>query len=288
MSKARTLVPGSVTLVDLAELYWDSPAVALHPDTKPGIDAAADLIARAAQGGAAIYGVNTGFGKLANTRIAPGDTLTLQRNLILSHCSGVGAPLPERIVRLVMTLKLLSLGRGASGVRSAVVELLTGMLAAGVTPVIPGQGSVGASGDLAPLAHMTAVMLGEGEAFYKGRRMSGGKALAAAKLRPIVLGPKEGLALINGTQVSTALALAGLFETWRCAMGAIVTGALSTDAIMGSAAPFRPEIQALRGHQGQIDTGSALRALIEGSEIRASHRSGDERVQDHRTGVCRR
>ena len=279
MRKARSLVPGSVTLEDLAELYWDSPAVALHADTKPGIDAAAALIAGAAQGGEAVYGVNTGFGKLANTMIAPGDTLSLQRNLILSHCCGVGAPLPERIVRLVMTLKLLSLGRGASGVRSQVVELLTAMLAAGVAPVIPAQGSVGASGDLAPLAHMTAVMLGEGEAVYKGKSMPGGAALAAAKLRPIVLGPKEGLALINGTQVSTALALAGLFESWRCAMGAIVTGALSTDAIMGSAAPFRPEIQALRGHQGQIDTGLALRGLIEGSEIRASHRSGDERVQ---------
>jgi histidine ammonia-lyase len=217
---------------------------------------------------------------LANRTIAAADTAILQRNLILSHCCGVGPALPERIARLIMTLKLLSLGRGASGVRSEVIELLTGMLAAGVAPVIPAQGSVGASGDLAPLAHMTAVMLGEGEAIYTGQAMTGGDALAAAKLRPIVLGPKEGLALINGTQVSTALALAGLFETWRCAMGAIITGALSTDAIMGSAAPFRPEIQVLRGHQGQIDTGIALRALIEGSEIRASHRRGDERVQD--------
>ncbi|MDA1099383.1 MAG: histidine ammonia-lyase [Proteobacteria bacterium] len=280
MSKARILVPGSVTLKDLASLYWDSPAVALHRDTKPGIDAAATVIARAAQGKAAVYGVNTGFGKLANTTIAPGDTAALQRNLILSHCCGVGAPLPERIVRLIMALKLLSLGRGASGVRSEVVQLLTSMLGAQVAPVIPGQGSVGASGDLAPLAHMTAVMLGEGEATYKGRLMAGGEALAAAKLTPIVLGPKEGLALINGTQVSTALALAGLFETWRCAMGAIVTGALSTDAIMGSAEPFRPEIQALRGHQGQIDTGLALSTLIAGSEIRESHRSDDARVQD--------
>mgnify|MGYP005633716741 FL=1 len=143
-----------------------------------------------------------------------------------------------------------------------------------------GQGSVGASGDLAPLAHMTAPMLGEGEASYQGQLMTGAAALAAAGLQPIVLGPKEGLALINGTQVSTALALAGLFETWRCALGAIVTGALSTDAIMGSAAPFRPEVQALRGHQGQIDVGLALRALIDGSEIRAAHRDDDERVQD--------
>ena len=280
MGKALTLIPGNVTLAELVSLYWDSPAVSLHPDSKPGIDAAAALIARAAQGDEAVYGVNTGFGKLANTAIAPGDTAALQRNLILSHCCGVGAPLPSRIVRLVLSLKLLSLGRGASGVRSVIVDLLTAMLAADVIPVIPAQGSVGASGDLAPLAHMAAVMLGEGEAVFQGRRMKGGDALAAAALTPVVLGPKEGLALINGTQVSTALALAGLFETWRCALGAIVTGALSTDAIMGSAAPFRPEIQALRGHQGQIDTGLALRALIQGSEIRESHRRHDERVQD--------
>ncbi|MDP6689970.1 MAG: histidine ammonia-lyase [Alphaproteobacteria bacterium] len=280
MTKMMTLLPGSATLADLARLYWDGAPAQLHPDTGPGIDAAAALIARASRDVAPVYGVNTGFGKLANTAIAPEDRAALQRNLILSHCCGVGAPLPAHIVRLIMSLKLLSLGRGASGVRRDVVDLLTAMLAKGVMPVIPGQGSVGASGDLAPLAHMTAVMLGEGEAQYHGQTMTGGAALAAAGLAPIVLGPKEGLALINGTQVSTALALAGLFETWRCALGAIVTGALSTDAIMGSAAPFRPEVQALRGHQGQIDTGLALRALIEGSEIRAAHRDDDERVQD--------
>jgi histidine ammonia-lyase len=280
MTKMMTLLPGSATLADLARLYWDGAPAQLHPDTGPGIDAAAALIARASRDVAPVYGVNTGFGKLANTAIAPEDRAALQRNLILSHCCGVGAPLPAHIVRLIMSLKLLSLGRGASGVRRDVVDLLTAMLAKGVMPVIPGQGSVGASGDLAPLAHMTAVMLGEGEAQYHGQTMTGGAALAAAGLAPIVLGPKEGLALINGTQVSTALALAGLFETWRCALGAIVTGALSTDAIMGSAAPFRPEVQALRGHQGQIDTGLALRALIEGSEIREAHRDDDERVQD--------
>ena len=280
MTEALVLVPGNVSLAELAVLYWDSPAVELHPDCRPGIEAAAALIARAAQGEAPVYGVNTGFGKLANTAIAREDMAILQRNLILSHCSGVGAPLSETVTRLIMSLKLISLGRGASGVRGVVIDLLLDMLAAGVSPVIPSQGSVGASGDLAPLAHMAAVMLGEGEARYLGQVLPGAKALAAAGLAPIVLGPKEGLALINGTQVSTALALAGLFQAWRCAMGALITGALSTDAIMGSAAPFRPEVQALRGHQGQIDTGIALRALIDGSEIRASHRSDDERVQD--------
>ncbi len=280
MAEVMTLVPGKVPLADLETLYWQSLPVQLEATSRPKIEAAANLVAEAAGGEAPVYGVNTGFGKLANTRIKAKDTATLQRNLILSHCSGVGEPLSRRICRLAMALKLNSLGRGASGVRMAVIDLLTDMLRQDVTPVIPSQGSVGASGDLAPLAHLSAVMIGEGEATYQGQSMPGGTALAAAGLSPIVLGPKEGLALINGTQISTALALAGLFETWRCALGAVVTGALSTDAIMGSAAPFRPEVQSLRGHQGQIDVGLALRALIEGSEIRESHRSDDDRVQD--------
>jgi histidine ammonia-lyase len=280
MTATLTHIPGNVSLAELEVLYWDSPAITLDPACRPGVEAAAAVIAKAAALGDPVYGINTGFGKLANTTIAPGDTTALQRNLILSHCCGVGAPLPEKIVRLIMALKLLSLGRGASGVGLELIDLLTAMLAKGITPVVPGQGSVGASGDLAPLAHMTAPMLGEGEASYQGQIMTGGAALKAAGLQHIVLGPKEGLAMINGTQVSTALALAGLFETWRCAVGAIVTGALSTDAIMGSAAPFRPEVQALRGHQGQIDVGLALCALIDGSEIREAHRSDDERVQD--------
>ena len=280
MTEVVTLIPGAVTLSDLEYLYRESPASRLDSDARARIDAAAAVIAKAAEGPDAIYGVNTGFGKLASTRIPPKDTTRLQRNLILSHCSGVGPPLSGRIVRLVMALKLLSLGRGASGVRWEIIEQIEAMLAKGVTPVIPGQGSVGASGDLAPLAHMAAVMIGAGEAVYEGRGISGGEALAAAGLTPVVLGPKEGLGLINGTQVSTALALAGLFETWRCAMGSLITGALSIDAIMGSSDPFRAEIHTLRGHQGQIDIGRALRNLIEGSRIRASHRVGDVRVQD--------
>jgi histidine ammonia-lyase len=280
MTDHMILVPGSVTLTDLEVLYRQSPAVRLHADTHGKIDAASAVLAEAARGGEAVYGVNTGFGKLASTQIAPEDTERLQRNLILSHCCGVGEPLSEPIVRLTMTLKLMSLGRGASGVRMEVIKLIEDILAAGVTPVIPGQGSVGASGDLAPLAHMTAVLIGEGEAHYQGERLAGGAALRAAGLTPVVLGPKEGLGLINGTQVSTAMALAGLFEAWRCAMSSLVTGALSTDAIMGSAAPFRPEIHALRGHQGQIDAGLALRNLMAGSQIRESHRDDDERVQD--------
>ncbi|MBS0563048.1 MAG: aromatic amino acid lyase, partial [Proteobacteria bacterium] len=173
-----------------------------------------------------------------------------------------------------------SLGRGASGVRWELVELLENMLEKGVTPVIPAQGSVGASGDLAPLAHMTAVLIGAGFAEYKGETLPGPEALAKAGLKPIPLGPKEGLAFINGTQFSTAFALAGLFEAWRCAQGALVTSALSTDAIMGSTAPLQPEIHSLRGHAGQIEAAAFLRQLLDGSVIRESHREGDSRVQD--------
>jgi len=179
-----------------------------------------------------------------------------------------------------MALKMTSLARGASGVRWELIALLEGMLAAGVTPVIPAQGSVGASGDLAPLAHMAAVMIGEGEAFFEGARLGGAAALAKAGLTKVTLGPKEGLALINGTQVSTALALTGLFQVWCIATTSLVTGALSTEAAMGSSAPFRPEIHALRGQPGQIEAAAVLRDLQDGSEIRDSHRDGDERVQD--------
>ncbi len=244
------------------------------------VDAAAARVADAARGGEPVYGVNTGFGKLASVKIKPDDTETLQRNLILSHCSGVGEAIPTGIARLMMVLKLLSLGRGASGVRWLVIEQIQAMLATGVTPVVPAQGSVGASGDLAPLAHMAAAMLGEGDAELAGETMPAAQALSKAGLKPITLGAKEGLALINGTQFSTAFALAGYFEARRNAEAAIVASALSTDAIMGSTAPLQPEIHALRGHRGQIDVAAAIRHLMQGSEIRESHREGDTRVQD--------
>ena len=274
------LTPGSVPISTLERIYRSNEPVKLDPSCFPALDASAGRIREIAGGDAPIYGVNTGFGKLASVRISREDVATLQRNLILSHCCGVGAPLDHVIVRLIMALKLISLGRGASGVRREIVELLEAMLERGVIPVIPGQGSVGASGDLAPLAHMTAVMIGEGEAWYQGERMPGRAALEKAGLQPVVLAAKEGLALINGTQVSTALALAGLFRAHRAARSALITGALSTDAAMGSSAPFHAEIHELRGHRGQIDTAAALRALLAGSEIRDSHLEGDERVQD--------
>lgn len=274
------LTAGHTSLNELAQVYLQDLPVTLHPDCRPAVLAAAQVIARAAAGDAPVYGVNTGFGKLASLRIDPADTATLQRNLILSHCAGVGANIPRRHARLIMVLKLLSLGRGASGVRWEVIQLLQDMLAQGVTPQIPAQGSVGASGDLAPLAHMTAAMIGEGMAEFGGQVMQGAQALAKAGLTPIALGPKEGLALINGTQFSTAFALAGLFDGWNAAQNALVTSALSTDAIMGSTAPLHPKIHDLRGHAGQIEAASVMRDLLAGSEIRDSHLTDDARVQD--------
>nr|WP_245211836.1 histidine ammonia-lyase [Neoroseomonas oryzicola] len=272
--------PGAVTLAQLEHIYRTEAPATLSPAARPAVEAAAARVAEAAAGETAVYGVNTGFGKLASLKIAPGDTATLQRNLILSHCCGVGEAISRRHTRLMMVLKLISLGRGASGVRWALIELLQAMLARGVTPVVPAQGSVGASGDLAPLAHMTAVLIGAGQAEFEGRVLPGAEALAAAGLAPIPLGPKEGLAFINGTQFSTAFALAGLFDAWSAARSALVISALSTDAIMGSTAPLQPEIHALRGHAGQIEAAAVLRALLDGSVIRESHREGDTRVQD--------
>lgn len=275
-----TLHPGSVPLADLAKIYWQGEPAVLDRSFDAGIERAAARIAAIAAGNEPVYGVNTGFGKLASIKIDAADTATLQRNLILSHCCGVGAPLAENIVRLILSLKLISLGRGASGVRLELVRLIEAMLDKGVIPLIPEKGSVGASGDLAPLAHMAAVMMGEAEAFYQGEKLPGKMALERAGLTPVTLAAKEGLALINGTQASTALALAGLFRAHRAAQAALITGAMSTDAAMGSSAPFTADIHTLRGHKGQIDTAASLRALLEGSVIRQSHLDGDERVQD--------
>lgn len=271
--------PGRVSLDELARVYAGAP-LALDPAYWPDVEAAAAIVAKAAQGAEPVYGINTGFGKLASKRIPPDQTAQLQRNLILSHCCGVGPVTPEPIVRLTMALKIISLGRGASGVRREIIEQLQAMLLHGVFPFVPQQGSVGASGDLAPLAHMAAVMIGEGQAFLDGRLVPGHEALARAGLTSVTLGPKEGLALINGTQFSTAYALAGLLRAQDLICAALVTGALSVDAAMASTAPFRPEIQALRGHPGQIAAGRVLTELLDGSDIRLSHLEGDERVQD--------
>lgn len=274
------LEPGKISLENLEALYRADASAVLSPACRSAMQRSYEIVEKAARGADPVYGVNTGFGKLANKRIAPEDTAALQRNLILSHCAGVGEPFDPTLVRFIMVLKLISLGRGVSGVRMAIVNQIEQMLEKRVTPVIPCQGSVGASGDLAPLAHLAAVMIGEGEAWLEKKRMPAQAALAAVGIAPVVLGPKEGLGLINGTQVSTALALVNLFDAWRNMQSALVAGALSTDAAMGSAAPFKSEIHAVRGHQGQIDAAKFLRDVMKGSEIRNSHRDDDERVQD--------
>ncbi len=275
-----TLRPGHVSLSSLEQIWRSESPVKLNIESYDAIHEAAKRVEAAAAGDEAVYGVNTGFGKLASIRIAPEDTATLQRNLILSHCCGVGETTPRPITRLMMVLKLISLGRGASGVREETVRLIEDMLEKGVTPIVPAQGSVGASGDLAPLAHMAAVMIGSGEAEYKGKIYPGDKALKRARLKPITLGPKEGLALINGTQFSTAYALAGLFEAQHAANISLLSSTLSMDAAMASTAPLLPEIHELRGHPGQIKAAATMRDLLEDSEIRNSHREDDPRVQD--------
>jgi histidine ammonia-lyase len=271
--------PGRTPLSAWRSLYRGAQA-RLDPKARPAIVASAQAVERILAKGAPVYGINTGFGKLASVRIEAGDLAQLQRNIVLSHAAGVGAPTPPAIVRLMLALKLASLAQGASGVRPETVDLLEAMLARDLIPVIPGQGSVGASGDLAPLSHMAAAMLGVGEILVEGQAAPAADALAAAGLQPLTLGPKEGLALLNGTQFSTANALAGLFEAERLLQTALVTGALSTEAAKGSDTPFDPRIHDLRRQPGQIAAAHALRVLMQGSAIRASHLEGDARVQD--------
>ena len=274
-----TLRAGEASLNDWRAI-WRGASVALDPAHEPVVAASAAAVSRILDRGEPVYGINTGFGKLAGVRIAPADLAQLQRNIVLSHAAGVGEPSPAAIVRLMMALKLGGLAQGASGVKLETLRLLEAMLARGVTPIVPAQGSVGASGDLAPLAHMAATMIGVGEARVGDRVAPAAEALGAVGLAPIALAPKEGLALLNGTQFSTANALVGLFEAEALLRSALVVGALSTDAARGSDAPFDPRIHALRRHGGQIDVADALRALMAGSAIRASHLTGDERVQD--------
>jgi len=264
-----TVTPGQGTLADWRTVR-DGAGFALAEGWRKGVAAAVDAIAARLARGDTMYGVNTGFGKLASTRIPAADLAKLQLNLVRSHAAGVGAPLPAHVVRLVLALKAASLARGVSAVRPEVVEALLALLEAGVLPVIPSQGSVGASGDLAPLAHMTLALIGEGATL-------GDVPLPFA---PLALGPKEGLALLNGTQVSTALALDGLFRAQDLLATALVAGALSVDAARGADTPFDPRIHAVRGQKGQIEVAGILGRLMGGSEIRESHREGDVRVQD--------
>ncbi len=261
-------------------------AVALTQTAEARIARSADTVERLVAGGDPIYGVNTGFGRLASERIGTENLERLQVNLVRSHAAGIGELLPEPVVRLVLLLKIASLAAGHSGVRGKTVSLLCDLVAAGIMPAVPRQGSVGASGDLAPLAHLSLVLIGEGEALVEGKRLSGSEALARAGLAPVTLGPKEGLALLNGTQVSTALALHALIEAERNLATAAAAGAMSTDALMGADTPFDPRIHALRPHPGQMVMARTLRDLMAGSEIRASHLEGDVKVQDPYSFRC--
>ena len=268
------ITPGNTPLSIWNAIYRGEPAP-LDPSCHDKVAASADAVQAILAKHEPVYGINTGFGKLASVRIGDDDLETLQRNIVLSHAAGVGDPMPAPVVRLMIALKLASLAQGHSGVKPETIAMLLDMLDRGITPLIPSQGSVGASGDLAPLAHLAAAMIGVGEVEMGPRRLP-----ASTMLGGLTLGPKEGLALLNGTQFSTAYALAALFETEKLFRAALVTGALSTEAAKGSDTPFDPRIHQVRGHRGQIEVAQALAGLMEGSAIRASHREGDERVQD--------
>jgi len=268
-----------MTLPQLRRIAAGGVAVKLDDDCREGIEAAASLVERIVAEGRSVYGVSTGFGLLANKSIPQDELALLQRNLVLSHCTGTGAPLADDVVRLVLALKAAALARGYSGVRRTVIDALLRLLEAEIYPVIPSKGSVGASGDLAPLAHLAAALLGVGEVRYHGETLPAVFGLKRAGLAPMVLGPKEGLALLNGTQVSTALALKGLFATGDAFAAAAVAGALSTDAAQGSDVPFDPRIAEIRGQAGQIAMADTYRRLMDGSRIRESH-IACPRVQD--------
>ena len=274
------LQPGALTLEQLQAIHAGSERLAVPASSRERIRASAAVMRRAAAGEAPVYGVNTGFGKLAGTRIGAADLAQLQLNLIRSHSVGVGDALAAPVVRLILALKAASLARGHSGVREEIVDTLLAAHDAGLVPYVPSQGSVGASGDLAPLAHLTLALMGEGEFVVEGARVAAMPALQRARIAPLVLEAKEGLALINGTQVSTALALHALFAFEPVLEAALVVGAMTVDAARGSDGPFDPRIHELRGQPGQIDVACCYRALLEGSEIRRSHLQGDDRVQD--------
>ena len=276
----------AITLAHVKAALAGPIRVELSPGARGLIRRSAETVLRLLKTGNAIYGVNTGFGKLAKTRIVQADLSKLQINIVRSHAAGVGQPLDAGVVRLVMLLKINALSQGASGISLAAMDALVGLLNADVLPLIPGQGSVGASGDLAPLAHLSLVLIGEGRVALKGAPASGLQGLQAAGLTPVPLGPKEGLALLNGTQVSTALALFGLVAAERNGAAALLAGALSMDAVMGSDTPFDPRIHSLRPHPGQVLAANHFRRLLKDSAIRASHLEGDERVQDPYSFRC--
>lgn len=273
------LNPGQLSLEDCRRCFRQHFTLALNPSATRAIAKAEQCVSKVIEEGRTVYGINTGFGLLANTRIARDELELLQRSIVLSHAAGIGNNMQTSTIRLLMLLKINSLSRGYSGIRLCVIEALITLFNQQVWPVVPQKGSVGASGDLAPLAHMSAVLLGEGEVTINGKRMSAQQGLTYAGLEPIALAPKEGLALLNGTQASTAFALEGLFYAENAMLSSIAIGALSVEAAQGSRIPFDDRIHAARGHQSQRDIASAFRTLLAESEIGHSH-EGCEKVQD--------
>ncbi len=271
--------PGKLTLAQLRCIAKQPVTISLAESCKVKIEASVQTVRTLINQGRVIYGINTGFGLLAKTVIPDNELEHLQRSIVLSHAAGVGSFMQDSTVRLMMILKINSLARGYSGIRLEVIEALMQLVNAEVYPCVPRKGSVGASGDLAPLAHMSTVLLGEGEAMYRGRQISGREGLQCAGLSPITLGPKEGLALLNGTQASTAFALEGLFATEELFAAAMVSGSMSVEAALGSRRPFDPLIHEVRGHKSQIDVATVYRRLLAHSEIEISHKNC-EAVQD--------
>jgi histidine ammonia-lyase len=274
------LTPGHISLSTLRTIAREFPAVEIDPAYRARVDASREAVRRVAARGLPAYGINTGFGKLAKTHIPAAARGQLQKNLVLSHAVGVGPLLDESVVRVILILKAASLARGYSGVRWEIIDALIALANHGVSPCIPGKGSVGASGDLAPLAHLSLTLIGQGEVQIDGAIRPAQEGLAKAGIKALALEAKEGLALLNGTQVSTALALRALFDIEDVFAAAVVAGALSVDAARGSDAPFDARIQEVRGHRGQIDVAACYRDLLSGSAIRESHLLHDDRVQD--------
>lgn len=277
--QAIVIQPGQLTLAQLRDVQRQHIPIALSPDAHDSIHKAEQVVLDVIAQDRTVYGINTGFGLLANTKIDVSELELLQRSIVLSHAAGIGEFMSEDVVRLLMLLKINSLARGHSGIRLQVIEALITLYNQEVYPAIPEKGSVGASGDLAPLAHMSCILLGEGEVIYQGSRISAKHALKIAGLEKIALAPKEGLALLNGTQASTAFALKGLFCAENALNCSIAIGSLSVEAALGSRVPFDERIHAVRGHQAQTDVAAAYRALLKESEIGHSH-GGCEKVQD--------
>jgi len=269
-----------LTLAEVEAVAVGGAQVRLHEDAAARIRRSRSLLDRLLEGDAPVYGVNTGFGRLADVRISRDDQFALQRNLVRSHAAGTGRPLPDAEVRAILLLRANTLARGQSGCRLVVVERLLELLNRAVHPVVPEIGSVGASGDLAPLAHVALALTGEGRAVADGREGDAGRLMGAAGIAPLQLAEKEGLALVNGTQATTGIGILAVGRFGRALETADVAGAMSLEGVRGSPAPFRAEIHNARPHPGQIASARRLRALLEGSEIRESHREGDTRVQD--------